>query len=279
MPSDFFFTSLERRRAREQDHEIRVLDARDPDLLAVDDVAVALLHRGRPDLGRVGAGGRLGDAHRLQAQLAARDLRQVFLLLRLGAVPQQRAHVVHLAVAGAGVAAAAVDLLHDDRRLGEPEAGAAVVLRDQRREPACLRQRVDEFLGIAARLVDAPEILGGKFRAERADRVADLGMRLGGIRHGSGSRKGMVSGSVRGRRRQAGCGEVRRAGFIGIVRERRLRDVMMTETLAPFGANAMLPPSSDAISGVGRICRAMQDIGLRLRAVRTADAVNRFRNR
>jgi hypothetical protein len=54
--------------------------------------------------------GRLGHAHRLQPPLAARDLRQVVLLLRLAAVAQQGAHVVHLAVAGAGVAAAAVDL-------------------------------------------------------------------------------------------------------------------------------------------------------------------------
>ena len=52
----------ERRRAREQDHQVGVLDARDPDLLAVDDVAVALLHGGGLDLRRVGAGGRLGHA-------------------------------------------------------------------------------------------------------------------------------------------------------------------------------------------------------------------------
>ena len=35
----------ERRRAREQDHQVGVLDARDPHLLAVDDVAVALAAR------------------------------------------------------------------------------------------------------------------------------------------------------------------------------------------------------------------------------------------
>ena len=122
MPSRLLLHLGQRRGARQQDHQVGVLHARDPDLLAVDDVAVALLHRGGLDLGRVGAGGRLGHAHRLQAQLAAGDLRQVALLLRLGAVAQQRAHVVHLAVAGAGVAAGAVDLLHDHRRLGEAQA-------------------------------------------------------------------------------------------------------------------------------------------------------------
>ena len=88
--------------------------ARGPHLLAVDDVAVvALLVGARLELGGVGAGGRLGDAERLQPQLAGRDARQVLLLLLGVAVPQHRAHDVHLRVAGAGVAAELVDLLQD----------------------------------------------------------------------------------------------------------------------------------------------------------------------
>jgi hypothetical protein len=133
-----------------------------------------LLHRRGLDLGGVGAGGRLGHAHGLQAQLAGGDLRQVELLLRFGAVAQQRAHVVHLAVAGAGIAAAAVDLFHDHRGLGEAEARAAVLLRDQRRQPAGLGQRIDEGLGVAALLVDLAEVLGRKLGAEVAHRIADV---------------------------------------------------------------------------------------------------------
>jgi hypothetical protein len=37
MPSDLLRHLGERRRARQQDHQIRVLDARDPDLLAIDE--------------------------------------------------------------------------------------------------------------------------------------------------------------------------------------------------------------------------------------------------
>ena len=54
-----------------------MLHARDPDFLAINDVVIALLHGHCLDLRRVSAGRRLGDAHRLQAQLAARDLREV----------------------------------------------------------------------------------------------------------------------------------------------------------------------------------------------------------
>ena len=43
----------------------------------------------------------------------------------------------------------------------EPEAGAAVLLRDQRGEPAGLGQRIDERFGIAALLVDLAEVLVG----------------------------------------------------------------------------------------------------------------------
>ncbi|KAG1533202.1 hypothetical protein G6F50_015947 [Rhizopus delemar] len=127
-----------------------MLHARDPDLLAVDHVAVAAAHGGGRDLGGVRAGGGLGHAHGLQAQFAGGDAGQVFALLGVGTVAQQRAHVVDLAVAGTRVATAAVDLFHDDRRFGQAQARAAVFLRDQCRQPAGLGQRADKVLGIAA---------------------------------------------------------------------------------------------------------------------------------
>ena len=93
---------IERRRADDQQQQIGVLGARDPDLLSADDVDVAAADGRRLELRRVGAGGRLAHAERLQPQLARRNLRQVGALLRVRSVPQQRAHRVHLRVARAG---------------------------------------------------------------------------------------------------------------------------------------------------------------------------------
>ena len=176
MPSDFFLRFVERRGAREQDHQLGVLQARGPHLLAVDHVAVAFLHRDGLDLGGVGAGAGLGDAHGLQPQLAGRDLGQVLLLLLRRAVAQQGVHVVHLAVAAAGVAARARDFFHDHRRLGERQPGAAVFLGDQRRHPAGLGQRLDEGLGIGALLVDLLPVRRVELGAQLAHRVAQLGI-------------------------------------------------------------------------------------------------------
>ena len=71
MPSVVFCDLLARRRAAEQQHQVGMFGAADPDLLAVDDVAVALAPREGADAGRIGAAGRLGDAERLQAEFAA----------------------------------------------------------------------------------------------------------------------------------------------------------------------------------------------------------------
>ena len=63
----------QRRGARQQQHQVGMLHARDPDFLAVDDVAVAPPLGEGLDLGGVGAGGGLGDGERLQAQFAGRN--------------------------------------------------------------------------------------------------------------------------------------------------------------------------------------------------------------
>src|SRR5262249_6096140 len=93
------------------------------------------------------------------------------------AVPQERAHRVHLGVAGPGVAAARVDLLEDHARRRQAETGAAVLLRDQRGEPAVLGQRADELLGIAVGLEPAP-VLARKAGAQLADGGPDLELLL-----------------------------------------------------------------------------------------------------
>src|SRR5690606_12000360 len=135
---------IQRRRARQQQHQVGVVDPRDEDLLAVDDVVVAVAHGGRLQPSRVGAGVGLGDAEGLQAQLAAGDLRQVAALLLLRRMAQQAAHV-HLAVAGAGRAARAVDLLDDHRRLGHTQSEAAVLLGNQRAEVPRGDHLIDEL--------------------------------------------------------------------------------------------------------------------------------------
>ena len=128
-----------RRGAREQDHQVGIFGAAGPDLLAVDDIAVIAVALGEGlQRGGVGAAGRLGDAERLQPQFAAGDLRQPLCLLLVAAVPQQRAHGVHLGVAAAAIAAGALDLFEDRGRRRQLQPGAAILLRDQHREIAGL---------------------------------------------------------------------------------------------------------------------------------------------
>ena len=156
-----------------------MLGAAGPDLLAVDDVMVALAPGEGAQRGGVGAAGRLGDAERLQAQFAGGDLRQVLLLLLRRAVPQDGAHDVHLRVAGGAVAALGLHRLQDRRGGGQRQAGAAVFLGDQRAEVAGLGQRAHELGGIGALLVQLAPVLAGEAGAELRDLLADFGMRVG----------------------------------------------------------------------------------------------------
>ncbi len=170
--------------AAEKHHEVRMLGAADPDLGAIDDVGIALLacNRLAPgkclDARRVRAAGRLGDAEGLQPQLAARDLRQVALLLLLGAVPQQRSHGVHLRMARRAIAAGAMDFLQHRARRRNPEARAAILLRDQDRQPALLGQRLDELCRILPLAIQRPPVSSGKPRTQLAHGLADFGMGL-----------------------------------------------------------------------------------------------------
>ena len=173
-----FLPSSLRRRARQQQHQIGMLGARGPDLLAVDDVVVAVAPREGLERSRVGAAGRLGDAEGLQPQLARGDLGQILLLLRLAAVAQQRAHDVHLRVAGGAVAAGALDLLEDRGGGRQRQAGAAVLLRDQRGEIAGVGQRLDELARIGALAVELAPILAGNAAHKLADLLADFDRRL-----------------------------------------------------------------------------------------------------
>ena len=164
------------RGARQQQHEIGMLGARRPDLLAVDDVVIAVAHRRGAQAERVGAGGRLGDAEGLQAQFAARDAGQVARLLFGAAVTQQRAHRVHLRVAGGAVAAGRLDLFHDGDGRAHGQPAAAVLFGDQGGEKAGLGQRRDEFVRIGALAIERRastrrEMCDAQQRAHRPRRI------------------------------------------------------------------------------------------------------------
>ena len=152
-----------------------MLGPRYPHLLAVHGVAaVRAALGGGPELGRVRARGGLGDAEGLEPPGAARDLRQVGLLLRRRAVTQQRAHGVHLGVAGAAVAAGGVDLLQDRRSGADAEAAAAVALGDQGGEEARIGERLHELPRVGALAIFLAPVLAGIAGAERAHRLAQL---------------------------------------------------------------------------------------------------------
>ena len=169
------FDLVGRRGAGEQQHQVGVQHAAGPNLLAVDDVAVvALLLGARLELGGVGAGGRLGDAEGLQAQRARGDARQVLLLLRGAAVPQHRAHGVHLGVAGRRVAAGLVHGLEDGAAGRQRQAGSAVLLRDQRAEVAGLGERVDELGWVGACVVELHPVGVGELIADAPHALADV---------------------------------------------------------------------------------------------------------
>ncbi len=113
-------------------------------------------------------------AEGLQPQLALRDLRQILFLLGLAAVPQHRAHSVHLRVAGGAVRAALLDFLENRRGRGELQARATVLLGDEARQPARLGERSDEVRGIAPVAVGLAPVFHRKAGAEFRHGVADF---------------------------------------------------------------------------------------------------------
>jgi hypothetical protein len=121
----------------------------------------------------------------LQAQLAAGDLRQVFLLLLLAAVAQERPHRVHLGVAGAAIGARRMDFLQDRRSRRKRQSAAAVFLGNQRSQQARLRHRRDEFRRIGAVAVELAPVLAGKAGAKCAGGVAN-GLEFGILGRGTG---------------------------------------------------------------------------------------------
>ena len=153
---------IDRRRAADEQQQIRVLRAGNPDLLAANDVRVAFADGHGFHLRRVGSGRRLADAERLKTQLARGDARQKRALLRKRPVPQQRPHRVHLRVARARIRAAAIHFLENDGGFADTEARSAVLFRDERRQIARGGQRLDERLRIGASGIELAPVGIGK---------------------------------------------------------------------------------------------------------------------
>jgi hypothetical protein len=83
-------------------------------------------------------------------------------------------------VARAGVAAAAVDLLEDDRRLGDAESGTAVLLRNQRREIAGVGQRANERVRVRALAIEIAPVAVGKGLAQIANGATEILLQVRG---------------------------------------------------------------------------------------------------
>ena len=162
------------RGAHQQRHEVGVERPRSPDLLAVHDIVVAIAHRARLQVQRVGPGGRFGHAEGLEANLAGRDAGQVLVLLRLRAVLDQHLHHVHLRADVARSAARRADLLEDHAAGAQGQSRSAVLLRNQRRQVARLGHRLGEFRGMLLLGFLVAPVLPGEVLADRLDGTADL---------------------------------------------------------------------------------------------------------
>ena len=149
MPGDFMFEQevadalVLRRicvRARQQHHSLRAVRAGRPDLLAVDDVVVAVLHRARLQRRQVGPGPRLAETLAPEV-VAGQDARQVLALLLLRPVDDDRRPGEPDRQEVRPRRRGARHLLVKDELLHHREPGAAVRLRPRGRHPAALRQR------------------------------------------------------------------------------------------------------------------------------------------
>src|SRR5882757_2323592 len=139
-----------RRSARQQQHEVRVFSARRPNLLSIDNITVAAPLGEGLDRACISAAGRLCHPERLQAKLSRRNLWKVALLLLVTAVPEERAHDVHLSVTGGAIAAAVLDFLKNGCAGRQRKACTPIFLGNQGRQVASFRQRSDKLTWIPA---------------------------------------------------------------------------------------------------------------------------------
>ena len=158
----------------EEGEALAVDPVRDPRLGAVDDVARPVAARGGPDRGlEVRAPVRLGEGEPAP-DLAARELRQPFALLRLGAVAHHGGGHDEVGVVDPGDRHPHPGHpLHDPRVGGRPEAEASVLLGDDRAEQAELLHPFHDVLGPDVVLLEVVRVGGDLLLQELLDRVED----------------------------------------------------------------------------------------------------------
>ena len=95
-----------------------------PDFLTIHNIGLPLFARRAAQSRGVCTAGWFGHAKGLKAQIALCDLRQIFGFLGVRAMPQQRAHRIHLRMTGRGITARAVDFFQNRgsgrKRQGQP---------------------------------------------------------------------------------------------------------------------------------------------------------------
>jgi hypothetical protein len=165
------------RRSGDDEHPVRLLDAADPDLLAIDAPAVAVLDRGRARRERVASGLGLGERH-AEREVPARDTRQEAAPLLLAPMPLDRDAAEHRRqheeLRDRGAAPGAAGLLDDDGHLAHAEAGAAVLLRDRDPDPARLREGAPELVRVGVLGVLALPVLEVERRDARTHGLTQL---------------------------------------------------------------------------------------------------------
>ena len=173
---------LQRRGARQQQHALRHLRGRGPDLLAVHDVTViAFAHGAGLDPGGVEARIGLGDGE-AGLLLAGDQRRQEAALLLLAAEHHDRVQPedVHMHGGGAGERSPRLrDRLHHDGGLRDAEPGAAVSLGDGDAEPTGLGERAMEFVGKFLLAILARPVVVAETGADLEHAFADLSLRGG----------------------------------------------------------------------------------------------------
>src|SRR5919204_557909 len=172
---------LETRCSRQQQHQIRMLHSGGEDFLTVDHVPIGIPFGEGRDAGGVASGLGLGHCHRLEPDAAGRDVRKVVALLRLIAMPEERAHRVHLRVAGGAVFPAGIDLLEHDAGFDQAEPGAAVLGRNQDGKPAAFGERPHEFLRVLPFGIQLAPVRLAELHADLSHAVTVL-LLLGGQR-------------------------------------------------------------------------------------------------
>ena len=174
----FLLHLVQRRRARQQQHEVRVQRARRPYFLPVNHIVVAITHRAGLEPGRISTRRRFGDGERLQPQFPARNPRQVACLLLRAAMPQQSTHDVHLRVTRARVAARGVDFLEYHCGRAQRQARTTVFLGNQRGEIAGAGQCLDELGRISLTRLEITPVRPRKINTDPAHAGANLGIIL-----------------------------------------------------------------------------------------------------